>query len=421
MNLALLGCDEEILEFAKQVEEAGEHRIVGALCDSSWVTRLGAACSSVRRLPSWDSLLAGNDIDVVVVARKLDPQDDFDPAEVRADQLRKLTQVGRTILLFPWSCPSIISFELEMIRQDTGCILAPYAPEWFHPAITDLKTFLTQNGDPGESEIGVIEQLIVDRPLSDRSREAVLAAFCRDAAWIRKLVGEAISISATSPIRDRVDEKSTEESFSGVNVTYVGREPFGVRWLVSAPSSQQFEVNLIGSSGRRTITANEEGWILRDEHAAVIKEYPTWNPTVAILEDLRARIAKKAKGELDWIGACHDADATDAIERSLQRGRKIELYTTAPSEPATFKGIMSAGGCFLLLGGLLTYFVVGVIAFLIAGESGAPVSWGLGQVCFLAPFVLFLAFQLLLPLLAKRHSEKQKVTSSSQEEAKFPH
>ena len=47
-------------------------------------------------------------------------------------------------------------------------------------------------------------------------------------------------------------------------------------------------------------------------------------------------------------------ELSEAVVRSLRRGRTIDLHYEAISEEASFKSIMTSTGCVLLLGVLLS-------------------------------------------------------------------
>src|SRR6185503_18285975 len=50
-----------------------------------------------------------------------------------------------------------------------------------------------------------------------------------------------------------------------------------------------------------------------------------------------------------WLAACRDQEAAEAVDRSLARGRTIELFNEEHTEEEAFKGVMAMGGCLLLV------------------------------------------------------------------------
>ena len=87
-------------------------------------------------------------------------------------------------------------------------------------------------------------------------------------------------------------------------------------------------------------------------------------------------------------------EIAEAAAESLRRRRTIEIHQQDRSEQQTFKGVMAAGGCLLLLG-VLAMLPVTVLM----DGFGATVRdnpwWRLWPVCLLSPIVLFLALQIL--------------------------
>ena len=50
-----------------------------------------------------------------------------------------------------------------------------------------------------------------------------------------------------------------------------------------------------------------------------------------------------------WLAACRDQEAAEAVDRSLARGRTIELFNEEHTEEESFKSVMAMGGCLLLV------------------------------------------------------------------------
>src|SRR5262249_47889476 len=144
-------------------------------------------------------LVVGSVADAVIVGRggpKLGEATGISDAERRAEQLRKLAQAAVPMIVVCPACEAIIGFEIEMIRRDTRGILVPYSPGADHPAISGLAD-LTFSGE--SSPLGKIEQIVLERESSDRSRDAVLVQLSRDAAVLRQLIGKIQSVSAAGP------------------------------------------------------------------------------------------------------------------------------------------------------------------------------------------------------------------------------
>ena len=89
-----------------------------------------------------------------------------------------------------------------------------------------------------------------------------------------------------------------------------------------------------------------------------VTDLGTWDAHAAIFHVLRA--ARRLETDLDVRLTpepnLHDGtrsmELTEAVVRSLRRGRTIDLHYERISEAASFKSIMTSTGCMLLLGSL---------------------------------------------------------------------
>ena len=119
-----------------------------------------------------------------------------------------------------------------------------------------------------------------------------------------------------------------------------------------------------------------------------------WDPPAAIFHALRTARAIETDVDARLAPApnLHDGtrsmELTEAVVRSLRRGRTIDLHYERISEAASFKSIMTSTGCMLLLGSLF------VLPLALAGPA-----LGFNQSIYIAYLILpllilFAAFQL---------------------------
>jgi hypothetical protein len=100
-----------------------------------------------------------------------------------------------------------------------------------------------------------------------------------------------------------------------------------------------------------------------------------------------------------WSAACRAAELAEAAQQSLRRGRTIQLHYEEHSEQQTFKSVMAAGGCLLLMGLLLMLGIVAVVDA-IAGPVRKNLWFRLWPVYVFAPIALFLLLQSLWRVFA---------------------
>jgi hypothetical protein len=89
-----------------------------------------------------------------------------------------------------------------------------------------------------------------------------------------------------------------------------------------------------------------------------------------------------------------------AVERSLQRGRTIELSQADQTEEHAFKGVMATSGCMLLLVMLFGVFVVSLVEGLQLPLRNWAV-WRLWPLFMIVPLGIFLVTQLLQTVIEK--------------------
>lgn len=102
-----------------------------------------------------------------------------------------------------------------------------------------------------------------------------------------------------------------------------------------------------------------------------------------------------------------------AVDRSIRRRRTIDVYADELTERSVFKTQMTAIGC-----GVLTWLMLGMIGYLLLGQLLKPPSavMKVMRALWIAPVVIFLVAQFLLPLARRRKQAAQ--TSSDNETTK---
>ncbi len=168
-----------------------------------------------------------------------------------------------------------------------------------------------------------------------------------------------------------------------------------MRWTARPAEPQCGEkLSLLASGGRAEVWIPEEGdWTLDVWRGSekTSQRYPGWDPAAAAVE----RLEKMVAGEQPlpaWVDACRAIELTETIDRSLAKGRTIELHLEDHSEQSTFKGTMTSLGCGLLVVALLIMLVAAV-----AGRLGLPLvrHWAAVLVALLGLFLALQAFRLV--------------------------
>jgi myo-inositol 2-dehydrogenase/D-chiro-inositol 1-dehydrogenase len=392
MRFALLGADADALQLAGAAARSHEHELVSAHDVGQTAAAVRAVAPLASIVEHWEGLLGGSQAEAVIVGRGADD-------DARADQLRKLVQAGVPLVIsHPVHDSMLVYYELDMIRQESGCLMLPYTPALGHPALAQL-TRLLQTG--AEAPLGSLEQLVIERAMPERSRRTVQAAFVRDMELAHAHCGRLNKVAAMTslaPGAAGAGKSAGELNYANLGVQMSGAGGVLVRWSVG-PVEQRRGAKwiFVGSRGKATleIADDEARWKLetRSETGAESQTFEPWDaPSFALgmLEAARSGAPLKP----DWLDASNTMELADAVEHSLERGRTIELHYEAPSEHSTFKGLMSGLGCFLLIG-VLIFVVVATTAV----HAGVPLAdyWPHALLALLLSFLLLQLLRLAFP------------------------
>ena len=245
--------------------------------------------------------------------------------------------------------------------------------------------------DADESPIGAIKQFAIQRPLPSGARQTVLNAFAKDALLLRRLLAQVDRVNAIGV------EALDQADWSHLSVQMMGSRGLIGRWTtVPEAAGQTARLDVIGEHGTAAavLDVDPAAWTLTQTSPCQQSiPLPLWKGATELLE----RFAGPQPHRLttrDWEDACRATELVDAVEQSCRRGKTINIHHEQHTEEATFKSVMAAGGCLLLLGTLGCLVLLQAIQTMrpgIAEWSGWSAFW---RVLFVILFG-FLALQLL--------------------------
>ena len=385
MKFGLLGIDDQVREvLAAAIARGDEIALASDLAEGA-----GPAASLVpptARVVPWEALMDARACDTVLVGRE-------GWSETRAEAVRKLVQVGKTLVLSqPLELSMLWAYELDMIRKDSGAKLVPILPDRLHPFIARLRRAIEAGLAGGP--LGATETIEMTRRLADRSRDTVLRHLARDADLVRVLVGDPQRLST-------LGGAGADAVWAALAVGLTGPAAVPARWQVARGDPAGLTITVVGSNGTCTVTIPDGPRAEWTWTTPAARESQSFDRGEAILAALDAsRAGDTGVGPAAWDDAARAIELAETVPRSVAKGRAIDLHQEEFSELGTFKGTMASLGCGLVLAGLLVLLVATLVGG-VAREAG----WGLGEriaaawpAAVLAVLGLFLALQ-LLPLL----------------------
>jgi len=341
MKFALLGVDHDALELIGQLCRAREHELRVAYGVDDHLETVRDLAPGVEIGDAPEALLARQEIDGVIVATSPDQ-------DARERQLRILVQGGLRLVVMLPICDSLTAYELEMIRSGTSSVMIPYSSGRGHPAIEHLSE-LIRAGD--QSPIGVVEQIVFERHMAHRRRNTVIPQLCRDGHLMARLIGDIEGVSAMG---DR------DDPYKNLSVGLNGSRGMTARWnVVPTGTALHGTIELHGENGKATLEIPADGpWRFEVEQGkGPAQSWPNWDAAGAVVKELDGQRA----GMGTWFDGCRDLEIADHVAASLRRKRTIEIRRHGDPEENAFKGIMSVGGCLILLVCLLVLLGLAVV------------------------------------------------------------
>lgn len=395
MRLALVDVDTELIRFLLSDQASNPAQFVAFVEDSQRsklheLERCGHELE-FRRPEEWQSAVNEQGLTAILVGGQ--------PANM--EKLRFFTQAGVAVLVRHPAGTMVDGFQLQMIQRDTGAQIQPFHRGIHHPMFEILRKWCDSEKT---SPLGSIQQTILVRSLDSTEKSEVLRAFTQDVFWLRFVLGQIDRVSAIGV------ESLNQQDWSHLSVQMVGSGGVVGRWTPwPASAGQPSRLELVGQLGMAI--ADLEGdpghWGLRVVTPVASQvELPQWNGATATLARLHQAVVERdpvARHQIDedWENACRAVEIADSVEQSCRRGKTIELFHEEHTEEATFKGVMAAGGCLLLV--LILMFMIGLqVVSTVRPEIGGWTGWS-----FVWKFVVlimtgFLGLQLLRLVFSKK-------------------
>lgn len=251
-------------------------------------------------------------------------------------QLRELARDGIPLILIQPPCEAIFAMELDMIQRDTGAPLIPVYKESLHPAVHWLAEAMRT-----QPALREIEQISIERTASDRSDQQVLRWLAKDALLFRQLMGDFQQVGGM--------QSSDDAGLSNLSVHLKGRIDAIGRWSIGpAVDAPGAVLSIVSNACRLSITMPEQGpWRF---HSSVEMDPPPleFDADAAIQREILAGL----RGETttpSWEDALRSMDLADVASESVRRRKTLPIRNERLTEEDTFKGMMAAGGCLIML------------------------------------------------------------------------
>jgi myo-inositol 2-dehydrogenase/D-chiro-inositol 1-dehydrogenase len=334
MKVLILGDGDEELAWARWLVKQPEH-----LLDAAYPGFTDPSLGAIPAPRDLEDALARRGVEAVIVGG---------PPESRGEWLRRAAAEGLAIIvLHPPGPDSEAYYQVALSRDETGAAIVPYLPVRLHPGVLAIERAVATG------ELGTFRALSLEisSPTAP-GMSLVRGEFARAVDVIRALVGEIDAITATGepPGADPDSELIVHLRSAGAL-----RAEVRIRSGPAAPA----RLMLTGSVILEIDPRHPEGASLvrsAGSPPAVPVDLPAWDPHEAILSVLAASMGRREARDLpspSLLDGTRAMELSEAANRSLRRGRTVEMYYETISEEAAFKSVMTSTGCLVFLATLL--------------------------------------------------------------------
>ena len=351
MKFAIFGTDDLTEKLAQDIASSQDHHLVWWLPTTGFIGQdppwIGPQTVVARKEDPLASLSVA-DVDAVVISRQQD-------AAAMLEIIRQLAACSEILLLsHPVDLSVLASFELERVQQDSVARMIPLRPNRWHPGAVYFARYVCGDPEATPEVPGSVERIEMERRINDTDLETVQVAFARDIDLVQSFTGKLLEVSGMA----------AGEKCLPLNVQLSGESGVLARWSAVRTEDATSESSPLGAElkvfGSRTasLSMSEGIWQVETPEGMLAFEPPSLADACAgqVESDRKSRAVRG-----DWPEVTHSLEVTEAMTKSLQRGKRVQLNLEGRGESTAFKGTMVSLGCALLMGGVVLLVVSAII------------------------------------------------------------
>lgn len=401
MKFAIFGTDDVTEKLARDIASSQDHHLVWWRPTAGYIGQpppwIGPQ-TVVAREENWLASLSVADADAIVISREQD-------AAEMLETIRQLAGLSGVLLLsHPINLSVLASFELERVQQDSVARMIPLRPYRWHPGAVYFARHVCGESEGTLETLGSVERIEMERRIADADLETLQVAFARDIDLVQTFTGKLLEVSGMAAGEKRLP----------LNVQLSGESGVLARWSAVRTEEATSERSLLGAelkvfgSTTASLLMSEGSWQVETPEG--MRAFAPTSLADACAEQVELDRQSRAVRE-DWPEVTHSLEVTEAMAKSLQREKRIQLNLEGRGESTTFKGTMVSLGCALLMGGVVLLILSAVILKLaqVNGLTNLAMMFEKVPAALAVVLVLFLFLQCLRFLIpASRKPDSQE-------------
>ncbi len=369
MKFGLAGNNPTAFDVLRELATSSEHTLTRCSISGELATVASRSGVPLTLAASVEDALLTSDVDIVIIA--------IDDLEESLRVVRAAAQSARNVCVIPPAeCSPAYSFELHLILDESQCGIMPLLPR----AVMSDVPFTAV--DLGLNELAT-RQLSIELPVNDDSPGLLHQTVIQGLDY---LSASGFRFTQVTALESNAPDGSLLSRLITLSAAPTADKVLPPATLTIKPAAGSGIPRLLQISQSNATTRS-----LPIEEAA-----PVLNRIASVCA------SRELCGK--WMDAFSvTLELSEAVNKSLRRRRTVDVHFDSGSEKGVFKSQMTAMGC-----GILTFMMFGMVAYLILAQlvKLPDIVLHILRVLWIAPLVLFLIAQALLPLARDRSNRE---------------
>lgn len=367
MRFAVVGDLAEAAVLVEQIHRSTEHELSACCVDGPLLQQMQHAAIPFSSLPSTDDVVLAERDQIVIVAES--------NSEASIQSIRRASQEECPVLAFaPSDVSTAWSYEAHLLLDEASTGILPVTGRWF----ADPKLRLADQSTLQQLTLSL--PLQADEPQQRRQQFHAIDLMIGTGIRFSQVTGLDLNGPDGRPLTRTVtlgaaalDAKAVPPAL----IRFESKPPAETEIVVEQNDGHQQNFEVFQPLGN-SAAADGSGRLIE--------------PLLQALKD-----PTSCQSEMELLS--NSLELLEGLDKSFRRRRTVDVYLDSVSERAVFKTQMTAIGC-----GVLGYLMFGMVAYLMIAQllKPSPAILNVARILWIAPLVLFLIAQLLLPLARDR-------------------